>query len=96
MDPEMNICIKDKCLSRVSQIKFLGTIIDDKVSWKPHIDYRSKKLSKAIAFMYKLKVSLPSLSIFNLLECDLGKYIKIPFKICHFPAKESCPLLDIS
>ena len=51
----MNICINDKCLSRVSQVKFLGTIIDDKLTWKPHIDYISKKLSKAIAIMYRLK-----------------------------------------
>ena len=54
-DLEVNICINDKRLSRVSQVKFLGTIIDDKLTWKPHIDYISKKLSKAIAIMYRLK-----------------------------------------
>ena len=48
---EVNICINDKRLSRVSQVKFLGTIIDDKLTWKPHIDYKSKKLSKAIAII---------------------------------------------
>ena len=50
-----NLCINDKCLSRVSQVKFLGTIIDDKLTWRPHIDYISKKLSKAIAIMYRIK-----------------------------------------
>ena len=45
----------DKRLSRVSQVKFLWTVIDDKLTWKPHIDYLSKKLSKAIAIMYRLK-----------------------------------------
>ena len=54
-DLEVNICINDKCLSRVSQVKFLETIIDDKLTWKPHIDYISKKLSKAIAIMFRLK-----------------------------------------
>ena len=44
-DLEVNLCINDKCLSRVSQAKFLGTIIDDKLTWRPHIDYISKKLS---------------------------------------------------
>ena len=48
---EVNICINDKRLSRVSQVKFLGTIIDYKLTWKPHIDYKSKKLSKAIAII---------------------------------------------
>ena len=50
-DLEVNICIDDKCLSRVSQIKFPGTIIDDKFTWRPHMDYLSKTLSKAIAIM---------------------------------------------
>ena len=39
----------------VSHVKFMGTIIDDKLSWRPHIDYRSKKVFKAIAIMYRLK-----------------------------------------
>ena len=34
-DLEVNICINDKCLSRVSQVKFLGTIIDDKLTCYP-------------------------------------------------------------
>ena len=42
-DLEVKLCINDKCLSRVSQVKFLGTIIDDKLTWRPHIDYISKK-----------------------------------------------------
>ena len=54
-DLEVNICIKDKCLSRVSQIQFLGTIIDDKLTRRPHIDYISKKLSKANAIIYRVK-----------------------------------------
>ena len=55
LDLEVNICINGKCLSRVSQVKFLGTIIDDKLTWRPHIDYISKKLSKAIAIMNRIK-----------------------------------------
>ena len=54
-DLEVNICINDKCLSRVSHVKFLGTIIDDKLTCRPHIDYISKKLSTAIAIMYRIK-----------------------------------------
>ena len=52
---EVNICINDKCLSHVSQVTFLGTIIDDTLTWRPRIDYISKKLSKAIAIMYRIK-----------------------------------------
>ena len=31
------------------QIKFLGDIIDEKLSWKPHINYVSLKISKNVA-----------------------------------------------
>ena len=34
-DLEVNMCINDKRLSRVSQVKFLGTIIDDELTWNP-------------------------------------------------------------
>ena len=36
---EVNICINDKRFSNVSQVKFLGPINDDKLTWKTHIDY---------------------------------------------------------
>ena len=32
-----NLSINSKIIKRVSQTKFLGVIIDDKLSWKPHI-----------------------------------------------------------
>ena len=54
-DIEVNICINDKRLSHVSQVEFLGTIIDEILTWKPHIDHTSKKLLKAIAIMCRLK-----------------------------------------
>ena len=54
-DLEVNVCINDQCLSCVSQVQFLGTTIDDELAWRTHIDYISKKLSKAIAIMYSSK-----------------------------------------
>ena len=38
-DLEVNICIHDKRFSYVSQVKFLGSITDDKLTWKTHIDH---------------------------------------------------------
>jgi len=38
-------------LDRVSSTKFLGVIIDDKFTWKLHIDYIYNKLSKAIGII---------------------------------------------
>ena len=41
-------------LERVTQIKYLGFIIDEKLSWKAHINYISLKISKNIAVLKKL------------------------------------------
>ena len=65
-DLEVNICVIDKRVYRVSQVKFLGTIIDDELTWKPQIDYISKKLSKAISIMYRLKAYEPQKTLCQL------------------------------
>ena len=67
----MNICINDKRHSRVS----LGTIIGDKVTWKPHIDDISKKLSKAIAIIYRLKAFVTQETLFSLHYSPVYPYL---------------------
>ena len=47
--------MNDKCLSCVHQVTFLGTTIGYELTGRPHIDYISKKLSKAIAKLYRIK-----------------------------------------
>ena len=51
----INIEINNITISRVKNVKFLGVILDEKMSWKDHINYISKKISKCIAIMFKLK-----------------------------------------
>ena len=100
LDLEVDICINDKCLSRVSQVKFLGTIIDDKLTWRPYIDYISKKLSKAIAIMYRIKPCVTKETLCGL--CILIWLIVMWFGKIHlkhiwnllFPYKEK--LFDVS
>ena len=51
---DINIEINNITISRVKNVKFLGVILDEKMSWKDHINYISKKISKCIAIMFKL------------------------------------------
>ena len=92
-DLEVNVCIKDKRFSRVSQVKFLGTIIDDKLTWKPHIDYISKKLSKAIAIMYRLKAYVTQETL-----CSLYYSLVYPYSTCCNVVREthSKPIWNLS
>ena len=43
-----------KQIERVFQTKFLGVVIDDKISWKPHVQSLCKKMSRMIGILHKL------------------------------------------
>jgi len=42
-------------IAQVNLVKFLGVIIDSKLTWKSHIDYICTKIAKAIAILNKVK-----------------------------------------
>uniref|UniRef100_A0A8C7YP82 Reverse transcriptase domain-containing protein n=1 Tax=Oryzias sinensis TaxID=183150 RepID=A0A8C7YP82_9TELE len=44
---DINVTIDGVQLERIYECKFLGVVIDDKLSWKPHIKYIQSKLSKS-------------------------------------------------
>ena len=76
-----NLSINNKIIKRVSQTKFLGVIIDDKLSWKPHILSLNKKLSSACGRIYRIKKCLPE-SLYkqiyhSLFESHLGYAISV-------------------
>ena len=52
-DNELALKIYNVVLPRVAATKFLGIIIDDKLSWKPHIQSVKSKLSSVLSIMYK-------------------------------------------
>ena len=56
---EVTIKINKKALNEKECIKYLGVIIDSSLSWKHHIVSLSKKISRAIGIMYKLRPFLP-------------------------------------
>ena len=53
------IHIDGKILNKVSYIKFLGVLIDDKLNWKPHLDSLNRKLKSTCGRIYRIKSSLP-------------------------------------
>ena len=63
-----DVKIQINCVSiqRVYCSKFLGVIIDPKLSWKNHIDYTCNKLSKCVGILCKARKKLPQPSLINL------------------------------
>ena len=46
-------------IKRVTETKFLGVVIDDKLSWAPHIAQLNTKLKSYCGRLYRLKNALP-------------------------------------
>ena len=55
---KLKICNVD--IERVSETKFLGVVIDQKLTWKQHIEYIKGKISKSLAILYKSRNLLNS------------------------------------
>ena len=65
----------DGCpIDRVSETKFLGVIIDDTLSWKSHIYYISKKISRGIGILKKARKYLKRDILCNLYYTFLYPY----------------------
>ena len=54
-----NLFIAGTLIQRKSEARFLGVIVDDKLSWAPHIKTLKTKMSRYVGIMYKIKNSLP-------------------------------------
>ena len=55
---KLDIKINGKQLDSCDSYKYLGVIFDRNLSWKPHIDYISGKISKACGALSKIRHSV--------------------------------------
>ena len=63
-DGEIKLKLSRKRLFPIDSVKYLGVKIDGNLSWKSHIYYLSVKLSRANAFLFKIR-SFVNSSIFR-------------------------------
>ena len=59
MNEDCNLTLNSIQLDRVSETKFLGVIIDDRLSWVPHIKYLSTKLKSCIGRLCQIRNNVP-------------------------------------
>ena len=69
-DNELALKINNVVLPRVAATKFLGIIIDDKLSWKPHIQSVKSRLSSVLSIMYKASKLINTTGMYTL-YCSL-------------------------
>ena len=56
---EITLNVKGNIITEKSESKFLGVIVDNKLSWQPHIRYISNKISKSLSILRYLRYSFP-------------------------------------
>ena len=71
----LNLLIDNIQLARVSRVKFLGFIIDENLTWKPHIEHVKSRVTNIVGIMYRLKGSLPKYSLRLLYTALLSPYL---------------------
>ena len=54
------LAVNGKIIKKVNETKFLGVIIDENLTWKPHIANLNKKLKSACGRLYRIVNSLPA------------------------------------
>lgn len=57
-------------IERVYEIKFLGVILDHKISWKPHISYVRAKMARSVSILGKSRFILNQRAL-HILYCSL-------------------------
>ena len=58
-DKTFNIVVNGQTLQRVNNTKFLGVIVDSKLSWVDHISYISSQVAKGVNIIGRLKYIVP-------------------------------------
>ena len=65
------LTLENTVIKQVMETKFLGVLIDQHLSWKPHIDFVSKKISKSVEIIAKalFYLLIPNFDDLILLPC---------------------------
>ena len=67
---EVVLSIDGVDIERVNEFKFLGVVLDDKLTWKNHIAHVKSKVAKSLFILNKVKYDL-EISIMRMLYCTL-------------------------
>ena len=56
---EKNLKLGNFAMKKVKEVKFLGVIIDDELSWGPQINYLREKLISSIVIIKRINKLIP-------------------------------------
>ena len=71
-----NLFINGTMIRKVESTKFLGVIIDSKLSWSEHIHHIKNKISKSIGILYKVRKTFQVSTLITLYYCFIYPYFQ--------------------
>ena len=72
---KVSVVIDNHPINEVHHTKFLGVIIDNKLKWKEHIDYISKKIAKGIGVIVKARKVFDKVTLLSLYNSLILPYL---------------------
>ena len=100
---DLYVRLNEDVIPRVDCTKFLGVIIDEQLTWKPHIAYIQNKIAKNIGIIFRLSTFMPK-HVLRTLYCTLvlpyfsycnikiimGQHLSIKTKETVYFAEKNC------
>ena len=75
-EKKFKININNYCIKQVSEMKYLGVILDNNLNWHNHIQYVCTKLAKAAGIIYKVRSKAPQSVLMLLYHSLVGTYLQ--------------------
>ena len=75
-DNELALKVNSVVLPRIAATKFLGIIIDEKLSWEPHIQSVKSKLFSVLSIMYKASKLINTAGL-CIVHCFIHTYLTV-------------------
>ena len=85
--PEINIQIAGTTIERKTETRFLGIIVDEKLTWASHITALKTKMMRYVGVMYKIKSRLPMKIRLQIYQSFVQSHINYCSLIWGFAAK---------
>lgn len=86
----ITIKINDKLIEPVSYIKYLGVVLDNKLTFEPHIDHVCKKVSKKLYVLRKMRKNISKTSaikVYNVIVKPHFEYCASLLFLCNVTQK---------
>ena len=70
------IRVNGRLLKRVKRIKYLGSVVDENLTWDDHINYISVKIRRNIGLLKRMRLTVPRESLVLLYKTLIEPYFR--------------------